>query len=230
MGAGVGEVSGELTKYEAACRAVSEALSVDEIKEIQNAAAAMKAYARQAKNKQMESDAVAIRMRAERRCGEMMAEQPKAKGGGDQKSDHRVFEKPGDPITLARAGIDKNLAHRARTFAAMDSETFEELVDEARVAVERGVEKVVGEAAEKASERAPDFASPRDADRAILLIAERLDWGVLFPPPGILDCLKDAMSRASRDQRGIIKAAAYTLSQLAEEIKDENFTEVARRA
>jgi len=29
-----------------------------------------------------------------------------SKGGGDQKSDHRVIEKPGDPPTLAQAGID----------------------------------------------------------------------------------------------------------------------------
>ena len=42
------------------------------------------------------------------------------RGGGDQKSDHRVLTKPGDsPITLAEVGIDKTLADRARKYAAV---------------------------------------------------------------------------------------------------------------
>jgi hypothetical protein len=45
---------------------------------------------------------------AERRLGEMMADQPKE----DQpRSDRGLFENP--RMTLAQAGIDKNLAHRA---------------------------------------------------------------------------------------------------------------------
>jgi hypothetical protein len=48
----------------------------------------------------------------------MMAVQPKAPGGGDQKSDHRVIEKPGGPPTLAAVGIDKNLAKPERTYRA----------------------------------------------------------------------------------------------------------------
>ena len=42
-----------------------------------------------------------------------MAEMPKNLGGGDVRSEHRVFEKPGETPTLAEQGIDKNLAHRA---------------------------------------------------------------------------------------------------------------------
>jgi hypothetical protein len=40
----------------------------------------------------------------------MMAAQGKNLGGGD----HRVSAKPSAAPTLAQAGIDKNLAHRAR--------------------------------------------------------------------------------------------------------------------
>jgi len=53
-------------------RAVAEAKAVDEVKEIINVSAAMAAYARQAKNRQMEADAFEIRLRAERRIGEML--------------------------------------------------------------------------------------------------------------------------------------------------------------
>src|ERR1700727_2206587 len=42
----------------------------------------MRLYAKQAKNKELEADACEIRLRAERRVGRMMAEQPKAKPPG----------------------------------------------------------------------------------------------------------------------------------------------------
>ena len=46
-----------LIRYDAACRAIAAAKSVDEVKDIRDVAIAMKAYARQAKNKSMEADA-----------------------------------------------------------------------------------------------------------------------------------------------------------------------------
>src|SRR4051794_11888635 len=55
----------------------------------------------------------------ERRLGEMMRDSPKAKGGGDQKSDHRVFRYPGDQITLAEAGPSPR-ARGSREFEGQD--------------------------------------------------------------------------------------------------------------
>jgi hypothetical protein len=125
-----------LTKYDAACRAVAEAKSVDEAKHIHDAAAAMEFIARQAKNKDLEADAKAIRMRALRKLDELRRKQKATvglnKGGGDQKSDHRVSGKPGDLPTLASQGIDKNMAHNSRVFGKMSEETFEEAVEHAR--------------------------------------------------------------------------------------------------
>src|SRR6516164_3355671 len=65
----------QLIKYDAACRAIAEAKSVDEVKEIRDVSIAMKYYARQAKNHEMEADAVEIRMRATRRLDKLRQEQ-----------------------------------------------------------------------------------------------------------------------------------------------------------
>src|SRR6516164_2282803 len=65
----------KLPKYAAACRAVAEAKSVDEVKSIRYEAQRMAACAHQAGNKQLEADAAEIRERAERRLGQMIAAQ-----------------------------------------------------------------------------------------------------------------------------------------------------------
>lgn len=51
----------------------------------------------------------------------------------------RVDEKP----TLASQGIDKNLAHQARTLGALTDDKFERVVTDARDAVTRAVKTVM---------------------------------------------------------------------------------------
>jgi N6-adenosine-specific RNA methylase IME4 len=53
-----------LARYDAARRALADANSVDEVKEIRSQSEAMRAYARISRDKEMEADAAEIRMRA----------------------------------------------------------------------------------------------------------------------------------------------------------------------
>jgi phage N-6-adenine-methyltransferase len=129
-----------LARYDAACRAIAAAKSVDEVKELHNQSEAMRAYAKQAKNKQLEIDASEIRFRAERRIGELMAAQ---KGSAGLNAGGRPSEKTGsktDPVyaapTLAEAGIDKHLADRARKYAAVPEMEFESILADRRERIE----------------------------------------------------------------------------------------------
>lgn len=133
-----------LTKYDAACQAIAEAATVDEVKYFHDEAKAIAAYARQAKNRELEAQCVEIRMRATRRLGEMVAEQKRTIGlakGGRPKTG--LSENPVSAPTFASQKIDKNLAHRARTLADLPEEKFEERVAEAREVALGVVEKVV---------------------------------------------------------------------------------------
>lgn len=127
-----------LVKYDAACHALAAARSVDEVKSIRDKAIAIKAYARQCKNKDLEADAFEIRKRAERRLGEMMAEQPKAQG---KRTDLGFSKTQVGKTTLAEAGIDKNLADRARKAVAIPEDEFEALVANGRADVKRSAER-----------------------------------------------------------------------------------------
>jgi len=134
----------ELIRYEAACRALYEAKSVDEVKDMRDKAAALKAYARQAKNRQLEIDAAEIRMRAERRIGELMEYQRETVGLAKGGKPYQSTGSQSDPVapTLSEAGIDKHLADRARKMAAVPEEKFEAALGEWREKVQEETARV----------------------------------------------------------------------------------------
>jgi N6-adenosine-specific RNA methylase IME4 len=122
---------------------------VDEVKQIRDQSEAMRLYARQAKNRDLEVDAAEIRFRAERRLGELLVAQkvlPREKGGGmapggqpyqKRASTCSRAEQVGTP-RLAELGIDRKLSSRAQKLAAVPAPEFEENVRQwrGRVAIE----------------------------------------------------------------------------------------------
>jgi N6-adenosine-specific RNA methylase IME4 len=142
-----------LIRYDAACAALAEARSVDEVKDIRDQAIAMAAYARQAKNRDLEANAVEIRMRATRRLDQLRQAQKEtvglnqgAAGGGEKAGPRGLLVNPRDlRPTLSSQGIDKNLAHQARVLGALSDDKFEAVVADARDKVARAVRNAVRE-------------------------------------------------------------------------------------
>lgn len=140
-----------LARYDAACRALAAAKTVDDVKGIRDMAVALRAYARQAKNKSLEADAWEIRTRAERRVAELMRAQREtvglsvgAKGnpGGHGAKVVRVGNGPAQVPTYDDAGIDKHLADRARKILKLEPDAFEAAIADGRARIQSEVERV----------------------------------------------------------------------------------------
>lgn len=161
----------QLIRYEAACRAIAEAKQVDEVKDLADKAEAMRVYARQAQNRDMEVDAAEIRIRAERRLGEMIAEQ-KATTGLAKPGPRSVVANDRIP-TLADAGISKDLSSRAQKLAELPPDKFEgevaawreKSLTDARVSIQ--LAKPVKPSPPVTPERKPRVMAPPENDAGI---------------------------------------------------------------
>lgn len=150
----------ELIRYDAACRALAECKAIDEVKVWADKAAALQAYGRMAKDKTLEIDAAEIRIRSERRLGEMLSEQ-KAEGGlskgaagmvGNQRTGKVVPSFVTRVPLLADAGISYDLSSRAQKLAAVPQAEFEAEVGQWRDRVSAEGKRVSARL-EKAGER-----------------------------------------------------------------------------
>ncbi len=62
----------ELIRYENAKQAIAAYKTVDDVKQFRDKAVAVQAYAKQANDYELERDAAIARVRAERKCGELL--------------------------------------------------------------------------------------------------------------------------------------------------------------
>jgi len=108
-------MSTELVRYDAMCRAIAAAHAVDEVKDIRDKARAIEMYARQAQNTEAERKAIEIRLRAERKCGELLSEV--AQVGRPEKSSGRS--------RISDYGVSYDQSSQWQRLAAVPAEEFE---------------------------------------------------------------------------------------------------------
>lgn len=224
----------KLIKYEAARVALADCKAVDEVKSWADKAAAMQAYGRMAQDKTLEVDAAEIRIRAERRLGQLLADQ-KAAGGlnkGQLKQGPVVVANDrGKTVpTLADSGISKDLSSRAQKLAAVPEPEFEAEVGEWRERVTQEGKRVSArlqaagerELAQQADEDAEPpsleelMASDRAADDELVAVRRIIDADDKLAEAVALIKQKDALIQQLQWR---IDSLTTTNSELVAEVK-----------
>ncbi len=122
----------QLAIYQQAKQALAEYKTVDEVKEFRDKAVAVEAYAKQANDYELEHDAALARVRAERKCGELLRDMEKAKGtdrgGRTSKIDGRRELPSNSPKTLSEMGVTKDQSSKWQKLANIPDDEFEEAV------------------------------------------------------------------------------------------------------
>lgn len=117
----------ELVLLSKAQRALAEASTIDEVKDIRDKAAAVKAYAQKARlGKSLVVEASAVRIRAERRLGQMLLDTPLATSSSGNQHTVPGGEPPPEAVLLEDLGITKNESSRSQRIAQLDDPDFEQ--------------------------------------------------------------------------------------------------------
>lgn len=122
-------MSAQLVRYDTMCRAIAEAYEVDEVKSIRDKAMALEFYAKQSKNVEAERQACEIRLRAERKAGELLRDLQKAvgaKGNPGGQGAKVVRSHNGTAQTLSDMGISKKQSSNWQNLAKVPQEIFDD--------------------------------------------------------------------------------------------------------
>jgi len=179
-----------LLRYDAACRSLAEAVDLDEVRLMRDQADALRAAARIAKNKEPEVQFAEIRLRAERRLGEIIKDQKAAEGlnQGDLRRGCQMEPRDERP-RLEDLGVDKKLSSRAQKLAAIPLEKFEAMLGMWRERVAQEHERVTvnllreGERAGRRAEHETRAAGGKIDDLLALVATGFRASAILADPP-----------------------------------------------
>ena len=124
------QTSTAVMQYDVARNALAEARTLDEVKNIADRAEAIRVYARQAKDPEMEISLAEIRLRALRRIGELSKELDTIRG--EHLPNVPVSGSLSKTKVLADAGLSTSQAHRCEQVASIPEGKFEFLIQQHR--------------------------------------------------------------------------------------------------
>ncbi len=198
-----------LVRYDAARRALAAAHRVDEVKSIRDKAEAVRVYAKQAGDFELQNQAAEIRIRAERRAGELLVDMQTS--GQRQAKERGRPKKVSSPTTLPKLGITRDQSSKWQRLAKMiDDATFDKALAQAKeknselttAALLREIKEIVkpsGTVAEPdinviAAELVRDFGSPARKEKLeeVIRLRNRLN-------PTIRKSLINALGNAAKD-------------------------------
>lgn len=127
-----------LVLWDSARTAIEQARSIDEVKDIRDRAEALRLYAKQAgETLEVQNSVAEIKIRAERRAGELLKDMDKAQG---RRTDLLTSSQPvtmlGQPPTLSEVGITRMQSSRWQRMAEIPEPEFEEHIARTKAANE----------------------------------------------------------------------------------------------
>lgn len=123
-----------IANYEAMTYAIAECVRVDEVKDLRDKAMALQLYHKQARNLEAERQACNIRLRAERRVGQLLAEMTRAtpqtrniQGNNQHEDSHHRGRNPQSEFAqaLTNNNINERAAQRYQALAAVPDAVME---------------------------------------------------------------------------------------------------------
>ena len=127
------DVAALLAGLERARSLVSEARTVDEAKDLADKAEALRVWARKARyGLDIQNDCAEIRLRADRRIGELTREMEHARPGPAPSDVFQGETQPAKGDALKAAGLTRLEAHRNEQLAAIPAEVFERHIAETK--------------------------------------------------------------------------------------------------
>lgn len=167
----------ELVLYSRAKQALASARTIDEVKDVRDRMVALQIYAKQALDPEMIRDATEIRLRAERRAGEVLREM---KVEGLRRSTGVSRSNAPLPPDLAKLGIGKMQSSRWQRLSELAQEDFERRLAAASQQAFDAVDSTSEErSAEKKARRA---GHERDLATKILALPNKR-YGLIWADP-----------------------------------------------
>ena len=117
-----------IVPYDTMCRAIAECTRIDHVQEIKSKARAMEVYAHQIQNTEAERGCVIVRLRAERRMGQLLKEM--GRNGERAAAEKGRPSKVSDAPTLPDLGITRDQSSQYQKLADIPEEEFEEAISD----------------------------------------------------------------------------------------------------